>query len=58
VQVGGHVGPEEELHAVAIPAIQMLGLREVGIAADEDLAEAAFATNADGPINLGGGAFV
>ena len=35
---------EDELHAVGVPAIQVLGLREVGVAAEQHLAEAARAS--------------
>ena len=58
MQIGGRVGAKDELHAVGVPAIQVLGLREVGVTADEDLAEAAVAAHADGPIDLRRGAVV
>jgi hypothetical protein len=35
---GGH--PEHELHAFGMPAVEMLRLREVGVAAQADLPEA------------------
>jgi hypothetical protein len=58
LQVRHRVDAEEELHAALVPAIEMRGLREIRVAADEDLAKAARATNAYGAIDLGGSAFV
>ena len=52
MQIVRHVDAEEEVHAVRrIPAIQVLGLREVGVATNEHLSEAAGTTHADGSID-------
>ena len=43
---------------VGVPAVQVLGLREVGVAAEQHLAEAAPEADRQGAIDFGGGAFV
>ncbi len=52
MQVRHGVVAEDELHAaVGVPAVEVLGLREVGVAAQQHLAEAAAETDVQGPID-------
>jgi hypothetical protein len=41
------VKAKNELHPVFVPAIQMLGRREIGVTAKDDLSEARFAALVD-----------
>ena len=57
--IGRAIQAEDELDARVVgPAIQMLRLAEVGVAAQEHLAKAALQTNPYGAIDLGRGPFV
>jgi hypothetical protein len=54
-QVGGGVVAEDKAHAlVGVPAVQVLGLGEVGIAAKQHPAEAAAEADGQGPVHRGG----
>jgi hypothetical protein len=55
---GGVVAEDEADAAVGVPAVEVLGLREVGVAAEQHPAEAAAETDRQGAVHLGGGAFV
>ena len=54
----GGVDAKDELHALAIPVVQTLGLREVGVAPQANLSEASPTTQRDGPIEIEGRLFV
>ena len=57
--IGRAIQAEDELDALVVgPAIEMLRLTEVGVAAQEHLAKAALQTNPYGAIDLGRGPFV
>ena len=46
--------PKTNLHALAVPAVQVLGLREVGVAPQADLLEARPAAQGDRPVEVEG----
>jgi hypothetical protein len=52
------VDPEEEGHGLGVPGVELLGLGEVGVAADVDAAEPGVAAEQDRQVDLFGGAFV
>ena len=56
--VPGVVAENEGYPAVGVPAIEMLGLREIGVAAQQDLVEAAPQTGGGGGVERLGSAFV
>ena len=54
----GVVAEDEGDAAIGIPAVEMLGLGKVGVAAQQDLAKAAAQTGGDGRVEGLGSAFV
>src|SRR5262249_61893981 len=59
LEVGRRLVAEDELHArVGGPAVEVRGLGEVGVAAEQHAAEAAPEADGQGPVYLGGGALV
>ena len=55
-QVGGGIVAEDEADAaVGVPAVEVLGLGEVGVAAEQRPAEAAPEADGQGAVDLGGG---
>ena len=58
LEVGHRVDAEEERHALGIPGVELLGLGEVGVAAEVDPAEAGLAAQQDRQVELLGGPLV
>src|SRR5262249_56453145 len=54
----GVVAEDEANAAIRVPVIEVLGLGEIGVAAQESAAKAAAETDAEGVVDLGSGAFV
>ena len=54
----GIIAEEEANPRIVIPTIEIMRLREIGVAAQHDLAEARFDAELDGSVRLGGRAFV
>ena len=50
--------PKNEASAVLVPAVEVLGLGEVGVASEEERAEAGLATQGDGSVEKARGQFV
>ena len=58
IELGHGVDAKDKPHARGVPAVEVLGLREVGVAAQEDAAKARSPAVRDGPIEITGGLLV